>query len=75
SRRKFPTHRERSSARAAGVVRHLIEEGGVDQSLLSAVGYADTKPVASNDSEEGRKASRRIGIIMRPSLPITVAGE
>jgi len=57
------------------VVRHLIEEGGVDQSLLSAVGYADTKPVASNDSEEGRKASRRIGIIMRPSLPITVAGE
>jgi chemotaxis protein MotB len=72
---KFPTNWELSAARAASVVRYLIEESGVDRSLLSAAGFADTKPVASNDSEEGRKANRRIEITMQPNLPIKVAGE
>lgn len=72
---KFPTNWELSAARAASVVRYLIEESGVDRSLLSAAGFADTKPVASNDSEEGRKANRRIEITMQPNLPIKVAGD
>jgi chemotaxis protein MotB len=65
-RDRFSTNWELSTARATSVVRYLIEEGGVDRALLSAVGYADTRPVAGNDTEEGRKANRRIEITLYP---------
>ena len=48
---RFPTNWELSTARATSVVRYLIEEGGVDRANLSAVGYADTRLLASNDAE------------------------
>ena len=63
---RFQTNWELSTARATSVVRYLIEEGGVDRANLSAVGYADTKPIASNDTEEGRTANRRIEIALYP---------
>jgi len=63
---RFQTNWELSTARATSVVRYLIEEGGVDRANLLAVGYADTKPLASNDTEEGRTANRRIEIALYP---------
>ena len=63
---RFQTNWELSTARATSVVRYLIEEGGVDRANLSAVGYADTKPIASNETEEGRTANRRIEIALYP---------
>ena len=57
---RFKTNWELSTARATTVVRYLIDQGGVDRQYLSAVGYADTHPLASNDSEEGRSSNRRI---------------
>ncbi|MBI5855161.1 MAG: OmpA family protein [Nitrospirae bacterium] len=63
---RFPTNWELSTARATSVVRYLIEEGGVDRSSLSAVGYSDTKPVLSNETEDGRQANRRIEIVLYP---------
>ena len=63
---RFPTNWELSTARATSVVRFLIEEGGVDRSSLSAVGYSDTKPVATNETEEGRQSNRRIEIVLYP---------
>jgi chemotaxis protein MotB len=63
---KFTTNWELSTARATSVVRYLIDEGGVDRANLSAVGYADMRPVASNDTEEGRTANRRIEITLYP---------
>lgn len=62
--KKFPTNWELSTARATTVVRYLIEKGGIDPKLLSAVGYADTMPVASNETEEGRAKNRRIEIVL-----------
>jgi chemotaxis protein MotB len=53
----------------------LIEKGGVDRQHLSAVGYAETHPVASNDSEEGRAANRRIEIVLYPKDLKQIAGE
>src|SRR5207237_907143 len=52
---KFPSNWELSKARATSVVRYLIEEGGLDSASLSAVGYGDTRPAASNETEEGRQ--------------------
>ncbi len=72
---RFPTNWELSTARATSVVRYLIEEGGVDRANLSAVGYADTKPVAGNDTEEGRTANRRIEIALYPKDLSEIASQ
>ncbi|MBI4400774.1 MAG: flagellar motor protein MotB [Nitrospirae bacterium] len=66
---QFATNKELSKARAVNVVRYLVEEGGVDAANLSAVEYADTRPIASNKSEEGRKRNRRIEIVLLPKEP------
>ena len=72
---RFKTNWELSAARATTVVRHLIDRGGVDRQYLSAVGYADTHPLASNDSEEGRSSNRRIEIVLYPKDLKEIAGQ
>jgi chemotaxis protein MotB len=62
---KFPTNWELATARATTVVRYL-QERGVDPKLLSAEGYAEYRPVDSNDREEGRAKNRRIEIVLVP---------
>jgi len=57
------------------VVRFLIEDGGVDRANLLAVGYAENRPVASNDSEEGRTANRRIEIVLYPKDLSEIASQ
>ena len=74
-RDRFPTNWELSTARATSVVRYLIEQGGVDRQFLSAVGYADTRPQASNDTEEGRTSNRRIEIVLYPKDLSQIAGQ
>ena len=72
---RFKTNWELSTARATTVVRYLIDHGGVDRQYLSAVGYADTHPLASNDTEEGRSSNRRIDIVLYPKDLKEIAGE
>jgi outer membrane protein OmpA-like peptidoglycan-associated protein len=48
-----------SEKRAQSCRDYLISKG-VDGTRLTAVGYGDEKPIASNDTEEGRKKNRRI---------------
>jgi OOP family OmpA-OmpF porin len=48
-----------SKRRAQAVVDYLTK-AGVDPQRLSAVGFGDTHPVASNDTEEGKAENRRI---------------
>jgi chemotaxis protein MotB len=74
-RDKFPTNWELSTARATTVVRFFIERGGVNRESLEAVGFADTRPVASNDTEEGRTENRRIEIVLYPRDLSQVVGE
>ncbi|MDE3224960.1 MAG: OmpA family protein [Nitrospirota bacterium] len=65
-KRQYPNNVELSRARATGVVRYLVEEGGVDPANLKVVGHGDSKPIASNSTEEGRKQNRRIEIVLVP---------
>ncbi len=71
----FKTNWELSTARATTVVRYLIDQGSVNRQHLSAVGYADTQPRASNDSEEGRSSNRRIEIVLYPKDLKGIAGQ
>jgi chemotaxis protein MotB len=58
---RFPSNWELSAARASAVVR-LFEEAGVDASRLSAIGYADQRPITENLTPEGRARNRRVTI-------------
>jgi chemotaxis protein MotB len=60
----YPTNWDLSKARATGVLRYLVEKGGIDSARLSTIGYGATKPVASNASEAGRQKNRRVDIVL-----------
>lgn len=62
---KFPTNWELSTARATTVARYL-QEKGIDPGLLSACGYSEYRPIAPNDTDEGRARNRRIEISLVP---------
>jgi chemotaxis protein MotB len=64
---EFPSNWELSVARAAAVVRFLQKEGRLHPERLSARGYSFYRPVASNETKEGRHQNRRIEIILGPS--------
>lgn len=63
--KKFSTNWELSTARATTVVRYL-QEKNIDPKLLNPAGYAEYKPVESNDTEEGKARNRRIEIVLIP---------
>ncbi len=60
----FPSNWELSTARASMVVRSLISEG-VNPERLSAAGYADLRPIASNATPAGRALNRRVEIVLQ----------
>lgn len=64
--KKYPTNWELSAARAINVARFLQQQG-IDPAALGAVAYAEHKPVAPNDTDEGRAKNRRIEIILVPA--------
>jgi chemotaxis protein MotB len=64
--KQFPTNWELSAQRATTVLRFLEEKVGIEGKILSAVGYGPFRPVASNDTLEGRAENRRIEITLTP---------
>ncbi len=66
-RSRFNSNWELSSQRAVGVARFLLEQQ-LPANRISAAGYADTQPVASNETPEGRAQNRRIEIVLVPNL-------
>jgi OmpA-OmpF porin, OOP family len=52
------------SQKRANAVRHYLVQQGVDPSTLTTKGNGDTKPLASNDTNEGRLHNRRIEFIV-----------
>ena len=65
-KKTYPTNWELSRARAGGVMHYLGDEGGIAPARISAAEYADTRPLASNKTEEGRQKNRRVEIILMP---------
>jgi chemotaxis protein MotB len=63
-RARFPSNLELSTARANDVARFLTEKG-VPQSMISTQGFGEERPVASNDTAEGRAKNRRVEIVIK----------
>lgn len=64
SNSRFPSNWELSTARATAVVSHMITKFGLQPDLISAAGYAEYRPAASNDTEEGKSRNRRVDIVV-----------
>lgn len=60
----FPSNWQLSTARASTVVQFLIS-AGVAPSRLSAIGYAEQHPIASNATEAGRARNRRVEVVLQ----------
>jgi len=67
---QYPTNWELSTARATTVLRYLIEQTRMDPNDFGATGYADTRPVTTNETEEGRAQNRRVEIVLYPEPTI-----
>ena len=61
---RFHNNWELSSARSIAILELLTGKFNVPRNRLSIAGYADTAPVASNDTEEGRARNRRADIVI-----------
>jgi OOP family OmpA-OmpF porin len=57
-----------STNRANAVREYLIASMGLNAGQISAMGFGENKPIASNDSEAGRAKNRRIDIVLSPKM-------
>jgi OmpA-OmpF porin, OOP family len=53
-----------SEQRAAGVVTYLVDRGNIARNRLKSVGYGETRPIADNSTEAGKRLNRRINAII-----------
>jgi len=73
---RFPSNWELSVARSCSVVQQLIRDLNFPPERLSATGYGEYRPVATNDTPEGRQQNRRVDfIILRSKYQGTEPGS
>ncbi len=66
--RRYPSNWELSAARAIAAMRYLVGEHAYKRGTVSVAGYADTRPISSNATPEGRARNRRVEFIfLRPN--------
>jgi len=61
----FRSNWDLSSARASSLVHMLLKSGRIDKARIGATGYADSRPIDSNETESGRALNRRVEILLR----------
>jgi len=61
---RFSSNWELSTARATAILRYLEEKEGISAKRLSAAGYGEYRPLATNATPEGREKNRRVEIVI-----------
>jgi chemotaxis protein MotB len=61
---QFPSNWELSTARATTIIRYFLTNFQFDPQKLSAAGYGEYRPVAANDTSEGRDQNRRVDVVI-----------
>ncbi len=69
---RYPTNWELSGARATSVVRHLIDDGGLEPVRLSATGFGDTRPLFPVDDPQALSGNRRVDLVVLDQQSATV---
>lgn len=54
-----------SMSRAASVAESLLDQAFIDPQRISTMGYGEYRPIAPNDTREGRKKNRRVEIVIK----------
>jgi len=62
------THNEELSQRRALMVQSYLIGRGVGAERITAIGYGEGQPVASNDSEDGRRVNRRVDLLLKAKV-------
>jgi chemotaxis protein MotB len=70
---EFDSNWELSSARATHIARLILDQRLIAPDRISAAGYAEFHPVATNDTPEGRAENRRIDLVVSPRTKIDFA--
>jgi outer membrane protein OmpA-like peptidoglycan-associated protein len=56
-----------SQSRAESIQKYLVASLGVDPELIRAVGYGEERPIANNQTAEGRALNRRVEVVIQPA--------
>lgn len=64
---RYPSNWELSAARAAAVVRYLVEAHAIGEDRFEVVSYGASRPTATNATAAGRAANRRIRVAVLPA--------
>lgn len=64
----WPSNWELSTARALSVLHYMVNKEDISPDRLSAIGYGEFKPVASNETKEGKQLNRRVEIVIQPRV-------
>lgn len=71
----FDSNWELSTARATGIARLMLAMGTIPPERISAAGYAEFHPVATNQTAEGRALNRRVDLVVRPRSRLNFATQ
>jgi chemotaxis protein MotB len=65
---EFHSNLELSTSRAISVAHGLFEDGSLDQRRFTVAGYADSRPLVTNSTPEGRVKNRRVEVVVDQGL-------
>ncbi|MBG0916330.1 flagellar motor protein MotB [Exiguobacterium sp. SRB7LM] len=68
---RFPSNWELSSARATAFMRGLLENDALNPAQFTLASYGEFKPIATNDTEEGRSKNRRVEVLIKPLVDLS----
>lgn len=63
---KWKSNWELSTSRATSVLHYLVDTKGINPKRVAAIGYGEYRPVASNDTNSGKRQNRRVEIVILP---------
>jgi chemotaxis protein MotB len=70
---EFDSNWELSSARATRIARIFVDTDKIAPAKISAAGYAEFHPVATNETDSGRSENRRVDLVVMPRTRVNLA--